>query len=171
MTDKIIFYFHGLGSSPNTDKVARLSEHFPNVFAFPIDVDPARSLPYLREEIQKAINNHSGMLPVFVGTSLGGWYAAELAQAFGAQSVLINPAYAPQKTLLGLGVPPEICSRYHDVKFSRRGKYFIGREDDVINFSPIKKQLSTLDTEWVDGAGHRFNGAEFDLVIRYLDGL
>jgi uncharacterized protein len=97
MSTRPIFYFHGLNSSPNTDKVSRLKEHFTDVYAFQIDPDPAVSLPYLHEEITKALKEYPGVSPIFVGTSLGGWYATELGFEFGASVVAINPSYAPPR--------------------------------------------------------------------------
>ena len=170
----LIFYFHGYGSSPNSDKVARLKEHFPFVYAFPIDIDPDVSLPYLKKEIEKTRLKHvasESVDLVFVGTSLGGWYASELAHPFDCDAVIINPAYAPQHTLPELGVPSEVRAKYHDMVYPPKTKYFIGRQDEVIDFEPITGKLKRLNTLWVEGAGHRFNGKEFDLVIDYIKSL
>jgi hypothetical protein len=168
MTVRPIFYFHGLNSSPNTDKVSRLKEHFTDVYAFQIDPDPAVSLPYLRAEIAKSLRAYPNECPIFVGTSLGGWYASELGSEFSASIVAINPSYAPQRTLPRLGISPEICARYQDMPYPAGAKYFIGTEDDVIDFNPINDRLKGLGAVWVEGAGHRFNGAEFDLVLDYI---
>ena len=71
MTENGIIYFHGYGSSPNTDKVKLLKEHFSEVYAFPIDVDPDKSLPYLEEEIENVfygtINVPSKLVFVEIG--------------------------------------------------------------------------------------------------------
>jgi pimeloyl-ACP methyl ester carboxylesterase len=168
MMSRPIFYFHGLNSSPNTDKVTRLKEHFSDVYAFQIDPDPAVSLPYLRAEITKVLTEYPDESPIFVGTSLGGWYASELGREFKSSVVAINPSYAPQRTLPKLGISPEICAQYHDMAYPAGAKYFIGKQDEVIDFTPIKDRLDGLGAVWVEGAGHRFNGAEFDLVVDFI---
>ena len=84
----MIIYLHGFNSAfnPDSDKVRALSK-----------IDKVYPLSY------NSFDSHSNILydilsktrhlenPIFVGTSLGGFYAAMAASAFGAPCVLINP--------------------------------------------------------------------------------
>jgi predicted esterase YcpF (UPF0227 family) len=84
----MIVYLHGFNSAfnPDSDKVRALSK-----------IDEVYPLSY------NSFDSHTNILydlltktkhlsnPVFVGTSLGGFYAASLASSFGSPCVLINP--------------------------------------------------------------------------------
>lgn len=173
---KLIFYFHGLGSSPNTDKVARLRSRFESVYAFPIDVDPDVSLPKLDDQIMSALQEHENNCDtevVFVGTSLGGWYAGNLAEGWKVKCVLINPAYSlyARKTPRSCEMTPEIVEKYESIGFAypEETKFFMSTTDEVIDFEPFKDTLSKEDVTWVENSNHRFNGPEFDAVMDYID--
>lgn len=174
MTEKIIIYFHGYGSSPATDKVQTLKEHFSEVHAFPIDIDPDVSLPYLEQEIDNFImsNINSEKELVFVGTSLGAWYAGRLANKFrldGSRCVLINPAYSMKAIKIDLPIPQNIKDKYNRFGFicPVRTKFFIATNDEVIDFSDLHPKNVTYDEK----ADHRFNGKPFEEVIQYIKSL
>lgn len=171
-----IIYFHGYGSSPNTDKVKVLREHFREVYAFPIDVDPSISIPYLENEIGKifagTINVPSEL--VFVGTSLGAWYAGLLAEQYHSPAVLINPCYTFRAVKTELGIAEEIKDKYEWLGFHypTRSKFFIDPQDEVIDMLPLISRLETAKInyfpELVPGATHRFNGEPFEKVIEFI---
>ena len=168
----IVFYFHGYGSSPTTDKVVRLREAGFLTYAFPIAIEPVSSILSLTLNIQSVLlemtdREHE---PVCVGTSLGGWYAAKLAGIFQMRSIIINPSIRPNPSLLKYDVAKAIVERYTPMQFSRNAKYFIGNQDEVFDFTDDKPTLDQYDTTYVD-ADHRFNGPEFDLVIDHLNKL
>jgi predicted esterase YcpF (UPF0227 family) len=52
------------------------------------------------------------------------------------------------------------------MKWLNDATYFIAKDDEVIDFRPVMNVLSQLKTHWVDNANHRFNGPEFDKVIK-----
>lgn len=164
-----IIYFHGYGSSPNTDKVTELRKHFSEVYAFPIDVDPDKSLPYLEEEIDHilASNINSEKPLVFVGTSLGAWYAGYLASLFHAPAVLINPCFSFGVLKTDLGISEEIKAKYEVIGFQRPAEttFFIAQNDEVIDFSNFHPVGRTIYNKKAD---HRFNGEPFNEVIELL---
>jgi hypothetical protein len=171
MTQKLIFYFHGMHSSPNTPKVARLKEVFPDTYAFPIEVDPDQSLPYLQDQIDLILLDAKYMhLPnleiIFIGTSLGAWYAAELADKYKAKAILINPSYDPYHSLEKYGIQENIRIKYPPIKWLNDAIYYIAKNDEVIDFLPVKSILEQLTTHWIDNADHSFSGKEFDMIIQ-----
>lgn len=163
----VIFYFHGYNSSPQSDKVQRLKAAG-DVYAFDINVDPRISIPFLERELISALAGHihEDVKIIFVGTSLGGWYAAKLGQAFGVdQIILINPAIDPKVSLPVLGVSAEIADQYDRLIFSENQNVFIGLQDELLDFSGVDFYPATV--EYMEG-DHRFNGPEFDKVVESL---
>ena len=87
---KVIVYCHGYASSNKTDKVFRLKKMLPDaeVHAWNIAIDPEISIPYLTGKIDLDILATNPLEEninlIFVGTSLGGWYASKLADIYKA---------------------------------------------------------------------------------------
>lgn len=164
---KTVVYFHGYGSNPNSDKTQMLRKHFENVYAFPIDVDPDKSLPYLEQELEKVLSSHENV--VFVGTSLGGWYAGYMAKKFNVTAVLINPCFSFKAVKIDLGIAETIKQKYEKIGFQypENSRFFISANDEVIDFEGFEPK----HVEWFFNTGHRFNGPEFQDVIEYVEWL
>jgi predicted esterase YcpF (UPF0227 family) len=173
----LVVYFHGYGSSANSTKVDALRAGVKNsrVFSWDIDIDPRISLPQLMQKIDDCVLLHKLHEPsrvVFVGTSLGGWYASHLADLYGVDAVLINPAYNPVFELHEkYSVPFDVANQYSEISWSKNYKYLIAKEDDVIDFLPVADKLAEVNAEYVPNSSHRFNGPEFQKVIDYINSL
>ncbi|MCP5144264.1 MAG: alpha/beta fold hydrolase [Gammaproteobacteria bacterium] len=106
-----LLYLHGFLSSPLSAKAvqtgAALASRYPGM-SFEC---PALS-PYPREveATIRAIANRGGPL-VFMGSSLGGFWATWCAEVFGGRAVLINPATQP--ALLELAYVGKTLGNYH----------------------------------------------------------
>lgn len=168
---RIAIYFHGFGSSAQSDKVDRLKNSGYDVYSFDIDPDPAISIPKLIGEIDKVlVEAHPDNVDlVMIGTSLGGWYASKIADLYHAKAIIINPCYDPKIFLKKYAVKSEILDRYIPMVFNKNYTYYIGTKDSVIDFSPVRDELSKMNTIYVS-AEHRFNGKEFDMVVNELRG-
>lgn len=167
---KLIVYFHGFGSTPTTEKVEKLrAVHNAEVYAFPIDPDPRISIPFLRDQIDELIISRFGcnIDLIFVGASLGGWYAAKMAQLYRCDCVLINPCYDPKNIITSLD--QDVLDSYSFITLNPTAKYFIARNDEVINFDPFIHYMD--DVTYSDTADHRYNGNEFVEVISYINTL
>lgn len=170
---KMIVYFHGYGSSPNSDKVSRLKqeEDF-NVYAFNIDIDPEVATKQLTENIDMALMEdlHRPEELVFVGTSLGGWWAARMASLYKCKAVIINPSINPGVSLEKYGVSQEILNKYYPFPPYIGHKYFFAKNDKVINNERFRTILaeSGYDVTVDDKAEHPFGGAPFEKVVSYL---
>lgn len=172
---KMIVYFHGFGSSPNTDKVSRLKAAFPDdyIYAFPIDIDPEIAEKELTRNINNALVEHlnEAIVLFFIGTSLGGWWASSLGYDYQCTTILINPSPQPQDTLTRYGISQDICEKYSDIVYSpQKDYYFFAKHDEVIE--------PRYDLSWPNlfiydqtSVGHRFNGPEFDDVIALINSL
>lgn len=172
MKKALVFYFHGYASSPATDKVARLKEHFPDTFAFPINIDPDVSVPYLEDQIEHTLYGHvqdHNTVVVFVGTSLGAYYAAEMASIFpSSKLILINPPVEVGDALVSLGVDPEIAGKYSFTDTDQADRVFLATHDELFHYEEdIDKWSKKENVVFLEGR-HRFNGPEFDEVIAYI---
>ena len=167
---KLVFYFHGYGSSPESSKVSRLRESLPDseIHAFPIDIDPRVAIPELCERIESVLldSPHSEDSVLFVGTSLGGWYAGHLANLYGLPCILINPSCTPSVSLERYDVPASVRGAYSDLVMPEKGELFLAERDEILDHSKIKSSGSPMTI--VPGADHRFEGEPFSLVIERI---
>jgi len=99
-----IVYLHGFRSSPASSKATRLRAV---VDALPPPRRPLLHIPALAHVPAAAVaavaawvERHADLRALtFVGSSLGGYYAAHLAERFAARAVMINPAIRPYDDL------------------------------------------------------------------------
>ncbi|WP_299491184.1 YqiA/YcfP family alpha/beta fold hydrolase [uncultured Shewanella sp.] len=102
----MLLYIHGFNSSPLSDKgvmTARfMAQSYPNVTFYqpqlPSDIQEAITL--LETIVKKA--KQAGQTLNYIGSSLGGFLASYLAERYGGQAVLINPAVNPVELFDGL---------------------------------------------------------------------
>lgn len=170
----ILFYFHGFGSSAQTDKVSKLRENLDlDVYAFDIDIDPVKAEDILSHQISLTLMDYlheEDIQVIFVGTSLGGWWAGKLAKQFHCRAILINPAVEPQTTLHHLGVNVDTCAKYHDLEYPINTVFFLAEIDEVVDHTSLKAALvfnKSYTTFIVPNADHRFND-KFYLVQDYI---
>lgn len=89
-----VLYLHGFNSSPDSRKAQQFklfceSRSAAEVLVPALPHHPHEAMALLRQLVQQR-------QPVLlVGSSLGGFYATALAEAFGLRAALVNPAVAP----------------------------------------------------------------------------
>jgi predicted esterase YcpF (UPF0227 family) len=177
---KLIVYFHGLNSSPNTDKVNRLRAMFPNdlVYAFSANVDPEIALKEVGEEIKLVLAEHYNTPGevYFIGTSLGAWLASKLSDEFNVKALLINPSYTPRESLKKYPeIDNDVREKYTDLDISFRSQmktYAVDPFDEVIDMKPLLDSDSACGSTFFfyPNVGHRFNGPEFETVVKAFVG-
>ena len=89
----MILYIHGFASCGDSNKTKLLRENFPKVLCPDVPVDPDEAIAFLQKLV--VANNVS----LIIGSSLGGFYAAYLAEKFEIKAVLLNPSTQPFLTL------------------------------------------------------------------------
>ena len=82
---KTIVYFHGYGSSCQSNSATCLAKNMPeyNVIAPDIPVDPEEALPFLKSYCAK------NKVDLIIGTSMGGMYAMQMTDY---PRICVNPA-------------------------------------------------------------------------------
>ena len=96
----MIFYLHGFRSAPSSWKARALHDHLAawgrgdEFWCEPLPVSPEA----VKGLVQGAVLKSSAP-SVFVGSSLGGFYATWFAERYDARAVLVNPLVPASKTL------------------------------------------------------------------------
>jgi predicted esterase YcpF (UPF0227 family) len=96
-----LLYLHGFRSSPRSTKAQRLAawmaDHRPDVawWCPQLPPSPLAAMRLVREGIARWPADRMAV----VGSSLGGFYATDVAEATGCPAVLLNPAVDPARDL------------------------------------------------------------------------
>lgn len=165
-----ILYFHGYNSGPNSKKVMALKNALPGarILIPEISPDPILANKQLDSFLdywssENAI--YENLATIFVGSSLGGYWAAKKAKKFSEMCIVINPCFDPKRFLPKLGYSGNLDG-YDDFTFGKRTTYFIGENDNVIDFNDFNPPFG--EVIMVEGADHAFSGDSFDIVIDYI---
>jgi uncharacterized protein len=183
-----IIYLHGFGSTGTSEKSQALKTRFGNENVWspdlPIDADEVISM------VDAHVRRVNDYPVVFVGTSLGGFYANYFAQRFDCPSVLVNPAFDPGQSLskfLGehknyaTGLPFELTQAHLDKWTEMRIpsnevngaliNLFIALDDEVINAEQMIKAFPHYRyRKTFEEAGHRFS-SNWHEVVDFLETL
>lgn len=152
MNDSIILFFHGYGSSIETDKFTNIS--FTNKVAIPLDYDKGikLALRQARFAIDLLESNHEDI--VLVGHSLGGYIANAMSVEYGHNAVLISPSVDPS---IGR---PSICDV--PIKFEESKAdivMLVEKDDECIDYRLVENTVSSFgenyDVKYFDGGHHR----------------
>lgn len=182
----MIVYLHGFASSSQTSKVAQLKEIFgeDHVTAPDLPENPAEVEALIKQIIIKYISNarnlgaeYENKPLIFVGTSLGAFYASYFASKYDSCGVIINPSVNPSATLarnLGRNVNYVTGEEFtltltHLNELTKMRNYmdecyngsfihlYLAKDDEVI---PYTEALSwykhTASTVVKETGGHRF---------------
>lgn len=169
----IVVYFHGYGSSPNSQKVLTLREQLNcPVYCFPADVDPQKAVDLISYNIDLVLleDMHKDDQLLFIGTSLGGWLASKMAAMYKVPAIIINPSTNPRESLKKYGVAPAILEKYDELVLSDKNTYFFADKDEVIDHTAIRKELTDKGIMFnvAFDADHRYQGPAFDRVIQHI---
>lgn len=165
-------YLHGFNSAydPLSTKVQELNK-IGKVFG--VTYNTFGTYQEIVDEISSQVPDSDEL--VFVGTSLGGFWAAEMARKFGVPSVIINPCTDPRVMLqkyVGIAqtnyingevntLTTESVNSYPGSGISRAGHYLplvlLDMGDDVIDSFQTQKDLEGFPMiHWEEGS-HRFD--------------
>ena len=157
-----IVYFHGYGSSPNSDKVTALRNAGFDVFA--------PTIPELPSEVSSSVcdqleNSDYLSDAIFVGTSLGGYYANSFANLYLMPRILINPSCNPQETLKAYNNPKltkDELSWLFPIEISSANflptTVILAKDDDILDYKIAMKKFEKFAKIVVkNNGGHRFN--------------
>jgi len=137
----MILYIHGFASCGKGKKSEILKRYFGEnrVISPDLPFSPKLAIDFL-SKILKEVN-----IDLIVGSSLGGYYAINLAENFDKKAVLINPSLKPYHTLLPyVGKNRRFCDGF---EFLWKEKYIKELIELKKDFVGLKKYLVLLQSK------------------------
>jgi len=181
-----IVYLHGFGSQGNSVKSEQLRARFgsKHVVAPDLPVNPRQ----VKQLIDQIVTTNQDWPLMFVGTSLGGFYARWAAHHYDCPAVLVNPAVHPSKTLypyLGTNTNYATGAKFEltqadlaeldRMEAESQGSsgallhVFVAQDDTVIPHTDVLAALPhTRHTHVAATGGHRYESGWPD-VVNYID--
>ena len=170
-----LFYCHGFASSfdPNKSKIHTLAR-LGSVGGCHIDYT-SRADEVVSHVIEQG---NFAKVDLIVGTSMGGWLAAELGACLGIPFVAINPAVDPSQTLckyIGSGkdyqgkpytLTESVVASYYPIAKNGCGLILLDEGDEVIDARHTREVLKDYyQVEMFEGGNHRFAHMEEALPL------
>lgn len=150
----MIFYIHGFNSSAsnNQDKFDELVNIFEDTRVVMLEYDSGRTATEIIEKLTKEakgdLRNSNDFPDIFIGTSLGAFFADILAEKFEGYAALFNPCHAPSRLLaqfvgentnFGTGVTYTFTRqaldsyREHERRYRSPKCVFVAQDDELLN--------------------------------------
>lgn len=185
----MIVYLHGFASQGTTQKSISLRERFgeSTIFSPDLPMDPLQ-VKKIIDDVVSTLTPNEQLL--FVGTSLGGFYANYFSQKYKVPCVLVNPSIKPFQTLKkALGRNTNYATKAEFMvtaahldeletmyKFSSANtdptlaNVFVAKDDDVIPYTESVKAFTdkAASISIFEDGGHRFND-KWDAVLDFID--
>jgi len=178
----VIVYLHGFASSGTTEKAQALIDRFgaDNVWNPDLPADPEQVIEMVKAKLDdwfaefRDLNQEKLM---FVGTSLGAFYATYFGLIYDAPFVIVNPSVFPDKNLsdkMGVNLnhvtKEEFMVRLCDLEElshmkkvivtlyeGRLANLFIAKDDDIIDYKDMLTAYPHAASVVVkETGGHRF---------------
>ncbi len=199
-----LLYLHGFRSSPRSTKARQTGERLDAINAQRTAAGklPVRWLcpqlpPSPRQAMDEVLRSVEGVEPArlaLVGSSLGGFYATDLAHRLGCRAALLNPAVNPARDLRAqIGVltawhdpgssfvfTAEHVRELHDLEVGdvslavpdpARYLAVIARDDEVLDWREMAARYAGAQCRIVDHGGHalvNYAAEHLDTVLDFL---
>lgn len=172
-----IIYLHGFGSTGVSPKSQALIESFPDatVLTPTMSITPLEIIKKITELVRVA----TSFPVIFVGTSLGGFWANYFAQTCGGLAVIVNPSTRPAESLAAkigkdirnyqtgeqISITQSDIEQYAACRDVIMRDYngvtvhaFFAKDDDVLDYNDAISDLQFFKTCVVtENGGHRFD--------------
>ena len=187
---KSILYFHGFASSSNSNKAKDLKKYISRNYK-----DAEIIIPNLNNNFKLAVSQiheliNSAKYPiVFMGSSLGGYYASYFSTKLKTKSVLINPAIPPLKDFeMYLGenenysTGEKFIITQEDIRYIRKMSYkkyantentyvLLESGDEVLNYKETAKYFSSSYLDIIYGGSHSYESLDEKLknIVDFIE--
>jgi predicted esterase YcpF (UPF0227 family) len=185
-----LLYLHGFRSSPQSFKARMMADwlamHRPDVnwWCPQLPVSPREAM----EHVQQRLAHWPHQSTAVIGSSLGGFYAAVVAERFGCRAVVLNPAVHPARDLAQF--VGEIAAWHSDRRIVFRAEYVdelrdmtpsvltrperyfavIAKDDEVLDWHEMVERHAGCRLKLLEGGDHALSDFEAHLpdVLRFL---
>ena len=187
---KTILYFHGFASSSDSDKAKIIKKHISKV-SKKIKIftpDLSNEFKEANSQIQKLIDENKKDF-VFMGSSLGGYYANFYGNIYKSKVILINPAIPPLKGFeeyLGENENYSTGEKFivtkEDIKFLRtlvakksnnqnNTLILLESGDEVLNYIEAAKYFQGSDIDITFGGSHSYESItdKLEKIVKFLE--
>lgn len=179
-----VIYLHGFASKGTSEKSAALISEFGSdqVYAPDLPIDPDETIKI----VSSIVHSVSRYPIVFVGTSLGGFWANYFAQKFDANCVIVNPSVAPEITMASrvgqrlknyatgedITITDDMVTQFKRYKDEAMTLYngalvhlFLAKDDDIIDYRQSIEYLKYYNSLTVtEDGGHKY-GTKWGTVV------
>ena len=164
----MIYYIHGFNSLSTGNEKIDLLEKLLNKSIKPLDYVSGDTF---ENNFKLLISKIKDKNPIFIGTSLGGFFAAMLARHMNGTAIMVNPAIDPKNTLLNYIGPQknfktgekyffkkDIPNSYPDILIPKKSLLLLDKGDEIINYKKTYESIGGLCSEKIifEGGNHRF---------------
>ena len=161
-----LYYFPGYGGGPHSTTYQALLAEFPETKVLLYDNENAESaFTQLKEQLRDVATD-----ALFIGQSLGGFWAHHFALLHNQKALLINPSFRPFESLRKYGLSEEALTGFR--KYDRPDilreppTVILSKEDTVVNPAPVfERYKGKARFIYVEG-GHRFR--HYDVLFREI---
>lgn len=181
----MLIYIHGFNSSPASHK-ANLLKHYAESAGIAerllipeLSAVPAKAIAQLKQLIEQSSRSkhiRPGCPVSLIGSSLGGYYATYLAEAYDCRVVLINPVVNPYDLLqesLGpnknyyTGEEYELTSEHIEQlraievkRITHPDRYLLMLQtgDEILDYTLAMEKYAAVPSIVEEGGGHEFMG-------------
>lgn len=182
--DLQIFYFHGFNSGEQSSTFSQIKAVFPNIKLVKYNfMESGKAY----SEIERFLQGQTldDLNTVFIGSSLGGYWANLFCSIFGIQTILINPSLKPGNSLLKYVGQEFIYNGIHYRFTDENAKgykeispkvyprvVFLGLQDDVVDYHETEKILSShAQFIYLPDEGHQLQNLQpvLEMIPRLVD--
>jgi predicted esterase YcpF (UPF0227 family) len=167
-----VYYIHGFGSNKKSSTGAMIKEKLGREIEFiALEYDsnnPKESVARMVEQI-----NANGQYPMIVASSLGGWYAEQIANIIPSSLYLCNPSLLPATSLKKYGVTDEVLEQYKKccikgINLTTPRVIVLNTDDNVVPCQFAAKIYNGLGKIVYSTGGHRMTEENADILVNVI---
>jgi predicted esterase YcpF (UPF0227 family) len=157
------FYIHGYGSSPKSQTFLDFKAAIPDIECLTYDSNaPISSIFLIVGQLLKFDE------PIhIIASSLGGWYAEQIASIISVSLTLYNPSLNPRVSLKKYGLSESVVDSYLDVMINPNvdRTVVLSKDDDVVSPDNAMVKYTNIANMVIAEGGHRMTPTNMEIIV------
>jgi len=157
------FYIHGYGSSPKSQTFLDMQAAIPDIECLTYDSNsPISSIFLFVGQVLKVDE------PIhIIASSLGGWYAEQIASIIPVSLTLYNPSLNPRESLKKYGLPESVTNLYRDVLINPNvdRTVVLSKDDTVVSPDNAMVKYADIANMVITEGGHRMTPTNLGIIV------